>query len=77
MPTQVAWVMISNFLTILLGELKPTLINKLEQILGDMNYLKVDLKFGILVFEGVVAMGRRNKDFLHPIIDKGFDVFPG
>ena len=42
-----------------------------------MNHLKVHHKFGVLVFEGMVAMRGRNKDFLHPIIDKSFDVFPG
>ncbi len=42
-----------------------------------MNHLKVHLEFGILVFEGMVAMRGRNQDFLHPMIDKGLDVFPG
>ncbi len=77
MSTQVTWVMISNFLPILLVKLKPSLMNKLEYILGDMNHLKIHHKFSILIFEGMVAMWGRNKDFLHPIIDKRFDVFFG
>ena len=48
-----------------------------EYILGDMNDLKVHLEFGILVLEGVVAMGGRNKDLLHAVVDKGLDVFLG
>ena len=69
--------MISHFLPIRLGEPKPSILNKLGYILGDMNHLKVHFEFGILVFEGMVAMRRRNKDFLDAIIDKSFDVFPG
>ena len=42
-----------------------------------MDHLEVHHEFRIFVFEGVVAMGGRNKDLLHPIIDKGFDVFLG
>jgi heterodisulfide reductase subunit C len=38
---------------------------------------RAGIDFGILVFEGVIAMRGRNKNFLHPIIDKSFDVFPG
>ena len=77
MSTQVAGVVIRYFLRILFLKLKPSLIHQLEQILGDMNHLKVHPEFRILVLEGVVAMRGRNKDFLHPIIDKGFDVFLG
>jgi hypothetical protein len=42
-----------------------------------MDHFKVHPKFGILVFERVVAVRGRNKDFLHPIFDKGFDIFSG
>ena len=42
-----------------------------------MNHLKVHLKIRILVLEGVVAMRGRNKNFFYPMIDKGFDIFPG
>ena len=42
-----------------------------------MNHLKVDLEFGILVLEGVVAMGGRENDLLYTVFDKRFDVFPG
>ena len=77
MSTQVARVMISHFLFIRLGELKPSLMNKLEYKLRDMNDFKVYLKFGILVSKGVKAMGGRNKDLIHPVVDKRLDVFPG
>ena len=52
-------------------------MNELEQILGDVNHLKVHLEFGIFVLEGVVAMRRGNEDLLHSIVDKSLDVFLG
>ena len=77
MSTQVAWVMISNFLPVLFRQFKLSVVNELEQILGDMNHVKVDLELGILVFEGVVAMGGGNEDFIDPMVDEGLDVFSG
>ena len=42
-----------------------------------MDHLEVHLEFRILVLEGVVAMGGRDKDLLHAMVDKGLDVFLG
>ena len=41
-----------------------------NNILGNMNHLKVHHEFGIFVFEGLVAVGGRNEDFLYTIINK-------
>ena len=69
--------MIGDLLPVGLGEFKPALLDELEQIPGDVDYLEIHPEFGVLVFEGVVAMRRRNQDFLHAMIDKILDVFPG
>ena len=42
-----------------------------------MDDLEVHLELRVLVLEGMVAMGRGDKDLLHPVVDKGLDVLPG
>ncbi len=42
-----------------------------------MDYFKVHLELGILILEGVVAMGGRDKDLFHAMVDKGLDVLLG
>jgi hypothetical protein len=42
-----------------------------------MDHFKGHPKFGILVFEGVIAVGGIHNDFFHAMIDEGLDVFPG
>ena len=75
MPAKIAWIMIGNPLPILTGDLKPSFFNKLGQILGYMNHLKVHHEFRILIFKGMVTMGGRNEDLLHAVINKVLDVF--
>ena len=77
MPSEVTWVMISNFLLVILVDLKLSLTNKLMDILGNMNYFKVCFEFRIFIFESVIAVGGRDKNFPDPIVDKCFDIFPG
>jgi len=48
-----------------------------EEILGAMDHLEVHFELRILVLEGVVAMRGRNKDLLHAMVDKRFDIFLG
>ena len=58
-------------------DVKLSLVDKLGEILGDVDDLEVHLEFRVLVLEGVVAMGGRDKDFLHAMVDKGLDVLLG
>jgi hypothetical protein len=76
MPTQVAWVVISDLLPIFLGGFEPPFVNELGKILGGMDHLKVHLELGIFILEGVVAVRRRNENFLHSVFDKRLDVLP-
>jgi hypothetical protein len=69
--------MISDFLPILLGELKLALFDKLQQVLRGMHYFEIHTEFGILILERVITMWRRNKDLLHPVVDEGLNIFPG
>jgi len=71
---QVAGVMVGDLLPVLLGNGKPPLVEELEQVLGDVDHLEVHHELGILVLEGMVAMGGLNKYLLYPVIDKGLDV---
>ena len=66
-----------TFLPYSLRDLRLPFVDQLEQILGDMDDLEVHLELGILVLEGVVAMGGRDQDLLHPVVDKGLDVLLG
>ena len=66
-----------TLLRVFFGDLKLSFVQKLRYILGDMNHLEVHLELGILVLEGMVAMGGGDQDLLHPAIDKGLDVLLG
>ena len=77
MSTQVAGIMIGHFAGVFFVEFEPSGINQLGQILSDVHHFKIDHKFGVLIFKGVVAVGRRNQKPFDPIVDKGFNVFFG
>ena len=69
--------MIGNLLWVFTAHGKLAGIEQFGEILGDVNDLKGYLEFRVFVLEGVVTVGRRNKDCLHAMVDKGLDVLPG
>ena len=56
---------------------RASLLDELEQILGDVDHLEVHPELRVLVLEGVVAVGRGDQDLLHAVVDEGLDVLSG
>jgi len=60
-----------------LGELEASLLNKVKKVLRMVPNPEVTSKLGILIFEGIEAVGASGDDFLDFVGLEGLDVLEG
>ncbi len=77
MAAQVAGVVIGHLLGELSTEAQAAFGQELGQELAHVDHLEVHAELGVLVLEGVIAVGRGDQNLFDPVVDEALDVFLG